>query len=353
MLGISSGIALVTGAVAFFIPGGFESAVTAFALVLMLAYPTVSILVHKIPYFHASSEADGDGSAVIGERAFFDYSGIDVVTFEDTEVFGQDDVTLQRIMLYGRSDNLTKALRQMSALFMNVGGPLDVLFSDALDRKCSPAKLLRVDEAGLVGEMDGHTVTAGTFEFMQKNGITLPSEDGGKDSPYDSTKIMYASEDGEVYAKFYIRYSFSEEFSMLLPALDDEGIKSLVYTRDPNITDELIKSLTAGMDKIRVLKKYDKISPDTALYREVGAGIVVTGDKNDAINMILLSKRYAEFQLRLSKIEMIAMLVGGAFGAVLAIGGMSLVPSFALAVWQTVWCAALHIFSKKSFRTKK
>ncbi len=353
LLGISLGVSLVTAVISFFIPGGLENAITAFTLVLMLSYPAMSILVHKVPYFYASREADKEKSAIIGEKTLFDYSGIDVVTFEDTEVFGQEDVTLQRIMLYGRSDNLTKALRQMSALFMNVGGPLDVLFSDALDRKCSPAKLLSVDEGGLVGEIDGHSVTAGTFEFMRAKGITLPSEDGGKDSPSDSTKVMYASEDGEVYAKFYIRYSFSEEFSMLLPTLDDAGIKCLVYTRDPNVTDELIMSLTAGADKIRVLKKYDKISPDTALYRQIGAGIVITGDKTDAINMILLSKRYAEFQLRLSKIELIAMLVGGALGVVLSIGGMSLVPTFALALWQTIWCGALHIISKKSFRIKE
>ena len=49
-----------------------------------------------------------ENSAVIGESSLYDYSGIDVITFSDTEIFGNDDISLQRIMLYGKNENLSK-----------------------------------------------------------------------------------------------------------------------------------------------------------------------------------------------------------------------------------------------------
>ncbi len=354
IIGASLGFALITAAVALFIPGGFANAASAFALVFLLACPAMTLMTGKALFSEASREIDSENSAVIGEGSLERYAGIDVITFEDVEVFGKEDVTLQRIKLFGNNENLSKALRQMSALFMNVGGPLDYLFSNSLDRKCSPATQVTVEKNGISGEVDGHTVLAGTYEYMKKMGVEFANDaDSGNESIYDSTKVMFAAEDGFVYAKFYIRYSFSEEFSMLLPALEDNGITPLVYTRDPNVTDELIITLTAGADKIRVLKKCDTNADDGVIYNSVGAGLVTVGDKNNAINSILVAKKYIGLKSRLGMSELISMAVGGVMAAVLSLGGMTLVPTVVLAAWQAGWCIALSVIAKRSFRSGK
>ncbi len=348
------GAALVTGAVVFFVPGGIVNAATAFVLVYMLAVPTVSLLVNKLPCFFAQREADGEDSAFIGEASLIEYSAIDVITFEDTEVFGEDDVTLQRIMLYGRSENLTKAMRQMSALFMNVGGPLDRLFSDALDRKTSAASNTYVEDGGICGEIDSRPALAGTLDYMLEKGIRVPEVELKKQETLsDSVKVMYAALDGEVYAKFYIRYSFSEEFSMLLPPLSDEGVKILVYTSDPNITGELIKSLTAGSDNIRIMRKYLSTPHANVVYREVSAGMVTFGEKTNAINMIFLAKRYSKIASLIETAELVAMTAGGVIAILLSVCGVLTLPSLVLAAWQAVWCGALHILSSRVFRASK
>ena len=347
----SLGAAIVTAAIAFFVPGGWVSAVSAFLIVFMLACPAMSLLIHKTPFYYSVCEAESENSAVIGAKTLVDYSGVDVITFKDTEVFGEEDVTIQRIMLYGQSDNLSKALKQMSAIFMNAGGPLDRLFSNSLDRKCAPAQYPKIESNGVSGEIDGNTVLAGTMDYMLENGVRIPEDEKRRpESLLDSTKVIYAAENGAVYAKFYIRYSFSEEFSMLLPTLEDEGITPLIYTRDPNITNELISTLTAGADKIRVVKLQSLPYTDDIVYRQISSGMVTHGDKNNAINMVLLSKRYARLQSRLAFTELIATAVGGALAIVLSLGGMSLVPSFALALWQAAWCGVLHFISVKTFR---
>ena len=315
----------------------------------LLGCPAFSILLNRLPSYHAQLEIDKQKSAIIGETAMMDFAATDVITFEDTEVFGSEDVSLQRINVNGHNDNLAKALRQMSALFMRVGGPLDALFSNSLDRKCSPAENVQIFDDGIIGVVDGGTVFAGNLDFMKKNGIKiLPETDGFFERKSDTTKIMYAAENGEAYAKFYIRYSFSEEFSMLLPILDDYGITPLVYTRDPNVSRELLVTLTAGVDKIRVMKR--SAVPSEVRYKSVSASLVSVGDRSNAINSVLIAKKYASTVNRFKISEIISMAVGGVLAAVLTIGGMTLVPSVALGAWHAIWCFACYFISKKCMR---
>ncbi len=348
ILGCSLALSLVTAVVSFFIPGGWYAAASAFALVFLLACPAFSILMNKLPAYHAELEIDREKSAIIGEKAMFDYAATDVMTFSDTEVFGSEDVSLQRINVNGHNDNLEKALRQMSALFMCVGGPLETLFSNALDRKCPPAVDVQIFDEGIIGIVDGSTVFAGTLGFMKENGIkVLLDKEGRIERQSDSTKIMYAAEKGEAYAKFYIRYSFSEEFSMLLPILDDYGITPLVYTRDPNVSRRLLMTLTAGVDKIRVMKKTDAVQNGDVKYKSVSSSLVSGGDRSNIINSILIAKKFASTVNRFRISELISMAVGGALAVVLTLGGMTLVPSVALGAWHLIWCCAFYFISKK------
>ena len=348
VLACSLGIALVTAVIAYFIPGGALSAISAFLRVFILATPALTLISHKITYYHASEEAESELCAVIGESSLIDFSGTDVITFEDTEVFGREDVKIQRIMLYGRNDNLSKALGQMSALFMNVGGPLDFLFSNSLDRKCHPADTTIVEDGGVCGTMGSHDILAGTMEYMLSKGVRIPEQAGANTGRAESVRTIYLAEDGKIYAKFYVSYSFSEEFSMLLPVLYDEGIVPLIYTRDPNITESFVRMLTAGSDRIRILKKTSASDSENTVYRKISSGMVSLGDKTSLINTILMTKKHAKLQKKIKLWEICLMCAGAAFGVVLSVLGLNDYP-IALCAWQAAFCAALHIVSKKTF----
>lgn len=347
ILGVTVGLALVSGLVAFFVSSSsLMMGGMVFATVFMLGIPVFALATHKIPFFHASCEALVENSAIIGESSLYDYAGVDVLTFRDSEIFTEEDVSLQRIMLYGKSENLEKAMHQMSALFAVVGGPLEAMFLDAIDHKAPRARNIKIEDDGIIGEVGGCEVRAGSLEYMIRNGISIPEDNTKETSSLRSTKIMYAAENGEVYAKFYIRYTLSEEFTMLLPVLLDDGITPLVYTRDPNISNDLFRTLTAGSDSIRVLKVFTLTDNDNKVYNKVSAGLVTTGDKINVINMLLLSKKYVRFQSRMAITELSSMAVGATLGIVLALTGMTVVPSIFLAAWQIAWCAALFFMSK-------
>ena len=352
MMGIGLGISVVSGVVVFLL-GGYSPVLgtqTA-TFVLMLALPVFSILVHKLPYKHACKNAAKEESAFVGESSIYDGADVDVFAYDDTEIFGIEDVSLRKVHLYGKVYNTPKAMQQMYALFSVVGGPLDFVFSSALDRKCSSATDVVIEDNGVSGVLEGNKICAGTEEYMRAHGIAIP-EDDYRTNPLstDSTKVMYGAEDGEVYVKFFIRYSFSEEFTMLLPELKDKKIVPLIYTRDPNITTDLLKILTLGEDIIRVMKKYTPRSSEEKTYRRIDSGIVTHGDKNSAVNMVLLAKRYAAFQSSLASTELISMIVGAVLAVVLAIGDMLVLPTTLLALWQVVWCVVLCIRSKRYFR---
>lgn len=352
MMLVPLGVSLVISVIVYFIAPGFVSAVTAFALSYLLSVPAFTVLVRKLPHYYAAEEASRENGALIGETAYYDYSGIDVITFEDTEVFTGEDVNIQRIRLYRSNEDLTKALRQMSALFMNVGGPLDEIFSESLDKKCAPANGIIIKENGLIGEIDGKKVMAGSYDFMISEGAEPPGdEDDGRRS-FDATTVMYAAENGEVYAKFYVRYRFSEEFTMILPTLGEEKIIPLVYTRDPNLTNDLMKKLTAGTSTVRILKKDTTPARDFAPSK-LSAGMVSNGDKSNLVNLVLLSRRYVKFNSRIRVTERSAMIVGLGLGALISVSGMLLLPSILLSAWQFAWCAALYVLTRSTFGLPK
>ncbi len=354
MLGIPAAAALVTGAVCFFIPGGAVSAFAAFALVFLIGCPAFAVLSNKISYFDSQDAVLDEESAIIGEKSYMDFAEVDVIAFEDTEIFGTDDVKLKRFMLYGNRDNIEKAMRQMYSLFSVVGGPLYNVFSNALDNRVrhAPATDVEMEADGACGNISGARIYAGNDEYMRRHGIPLPSTSSSTEFGADTTKILYAAEGGEVYAKFYIRYSFSEEFTMLLPALKKEGIVPLIYTNDPNLSNELLKTLSAGADYMRVVKKFIPRVDSDKTYRRVSAGVVTYGDKINAINTILLTRKYKEFSEKVAIYELYSMSIAAAIAALLSVFGVGL-PSVVFGLWHIIGCVALRFISRRSFILEK
>ncbi len=350
--GIPFGVALVSGVVGYFLLNSFVGAMAIFTLVVMLGCPAFSIIAGKVSFFHSQRAALYTDSIAIGEEAYSSFSKVDVFAFDDTDIFGPEDVNLKRFMLYGDRDNMDKVMRQMCALFAAVGGPLDCMFSGIIDnrQRHKTASNLIIEDDGVCGEVAGHRICAGSEDYMRRNGIALPPTDiGSSTGSIDTTKVMYAAEDGEVNAKFYIRYSFSEEFTSIIPSLRDAGIIPLIYTRDPNVSTDLLAALTAGNGNMRVVKLYDAISETSVTPRE-SARMVTYGDRLDAAGMILLAKRYSKFQGYMRFAELCAMVLGIALAIALSfITHVNFKAIPLVALWHILMCAVIRLVSKAVF----
>lgn len=351
---ISLASAIVVGMISYLLQG-MREAIFSFMSVLFLSLPIFYVLSHKIAYFLAQRLCHSEDAAVIGESSFDEYAAIDVVAYEDTEIFGVEDVALRRFKLIGDEKDFTKPLYQMASLFGAVGGPLSILFENALECCPSIATDVTVESDGVLGMLDGVSVLAGTEEFMNRRGIEIPADESapGLDSA-PTTKVLYAAEGDHVHAKFYIRYSFSEEFTMLLPSLREASVAPLIYTRDPNISNELLSALTLGSDKIRVMKKYNLPSAEAPVYDRLDGGIVTLGDKTRAINIILLCKRYRSFIEKAEQLVSLLSICGASFGAISAIFLASLsLPIWVFALWHCSWIGAMAIMAHSAFRIPK
>ena len=353
VMSISFGVALVCAAAAFFLLDGWISASYALALTYLIGVPLVLFASHKIPYHYAQKIAEVEKTVIIGESSLYEYEDADVITFDDTEIFGADDVVLKRFMLYGDRENVARPMKLMSALFSSVGGPLDNIFANALDKRVLPAQSVGIEDDGICGIVDGKHVSAGNYEYMLRHGVISDRDDASTDIGSDTTKVMYAAEEGTLIAKFYIRYSFSEEFSSLLSQLRANGIVPLIYTRDPNVNNELLKTLTVGQGKMRVLKQYDLPLSTPENILKGSAGIVTFGEKIHAIKAVLLAKRYTTLQSAINIVAYVLMGIGVTAAAVLAFSRVG-APSVFLAAWQLIGCAVLYIMSKRTLdRPKK
>ena len=352
IFGIPFGVALVAGVVAYFLTWSFATAMAVFTLGAMLGCPAFSIIAGKISFFHSQRAALLTDSTAIGEDAYHDFAAVDVFAFDDTDLFGPDDVNLKRFMLYGDRENMDKVMRQMCALFAAVGGPLDYMFSGIIDNRVrhKTASNVIIEDDGLLGEVAGHKICAGSEDYMRRNGIAIPQAAVGRDSgsSLDTIKVMYAAEDGEVNAKFYIRYSFSEEFTSTIPSLRDAGIVPLVYTRDPNVSNELLATLTAGNVTMRAVKLYNPVNEELSESR-TSARMITYGDRLDAASMIVLAKKYHKFSLYLKFAELSAAIIGVLLAIGLSFIGLVKFTVMFAALWHIITCTVIRLLSKAVF----
>lgn len=348
---LSFSVAVVISVISFFVGDGIISALSSLSLIIMLGIPAFAMLSHKLPMYFSEKEASVENGGILGEEAFVSYSEIDAVTFEDTEIFSDGDVALKSIGMKNKEKDIRKVIRYTASLFAAVGGPLARLFEQTLGKKVLPASRVTVEDDGVIGFVEGVEFMAGSAQFFLRHGIVAEGDDSGA---LANTKVMYAAEDGVICADFCINYSFSEEFAFNLNSYKENGIVSLIYSRDPNIDNEMLKFLAGGADAVRVMKKHTLPPHTEKVFSSLNAGAVTCGDKECAINLILLAKRYARFIGVLAMAELAFCAAGVVFASAVSLFSLhSAIGSFPLALWQALGCGALAIASGRIFNNGK
>ena len=344
---LSLGISLIAAVVMFLVGDGMRDGAATLAITFYLSAPAALLLAHRLPYYLSARVASSEGGGVIGETSHYDYAGVDVICFRDTEIFEKGDVALKHIILYDTAKEFTTVVEQMSSLFSVIGGPLDVLFSSTLVKKCPPADEAFLEEGGIFGRIGGATFHVGDEAYIASKGIALPKEKDNRESVDAATKVMYAAENGRVYAKFYLQYKLSVTYSSLLSVFAEEKIISLVYTKDPNVSGDLMKHLALDRDLIRVIRN-EEMPASGKVLEKAGVGLVSTADKSSAISLLLLCRRYVHMQKGLISAAFLAIGSGAFLGIMFSLFGLlGSVPSIAYGLWQIALVAALGFYAWK------
>lgn len=182
------------------------------------------------------------------KRPVFSYSGklrdVKIEVYRDTEVFGSEGASIKRFMLYGDSDMLS-VVEDMSAIFGAVGGPLLEVFSSLSEKKYLTASRVNVENGGISGTLGLNRILVGSADYMKGKGIDV-TEDSYSQNDNGCVVTMYMAKENSLRAKFYIRYSFSEDFLPTLTKLKNKKIVPVIATADPNITNDLLCALVGA-----------------------------------------------------------------------------------------------------------
>lgn len=342
---VSLGVAIALG----ILTSSFLVAFYAFALTLSLLLPAVLPLVHRIPAAILSLFAANNHCAVVGEVSALEYSDAAAMTFEDSHAFPAKNMRIQRIKLYNDSA-LDRVLYQVSSLFSTVGGPLDGVFraSTAELGISEETTLLSVDQGGLCALVDGREIRVGGGEYMLDHAVHVfydPEDErllaGGKIS------VMFAAEDGQLVAKFYVRYKMDAAFEKSVEALARRGVRTLIRTYDPNLSDELIDKISYTADfGPRILKKEISQQNDIAVP-QMNSGLVTKSATPDLLRTLFACRRTVRL-VRAGSIAAYALFGVGFVGSVLlaAFSLLGAIPSAFFAGYQLAVSLLYFLVSK-------
>ncbi len=346
MLALSVATCLIN---AFFMQRGAYEAVTGGVFVFLFAYPVSMLAATAFPYFVTSIRAAKLHSVILGEAAADVYENAGVLSFDDTEVFSPKAVKVTSIKTYN-DHRIDKVIVSMARIFHKLGGPLSYVFASSLQEEPDldePVRVVESSAEGLhlkVGEED---VLFGTSTYMRLYDIETPADPIDETEMRSLTSILFLVSNGELAAKFYIRYTPSRQFETVLRGLYDAGICAGVLTCDPGIDDQLIEgSLKSANYPIRVIHK--NIRPqDEPKAKLCGTVLSISSIHNFLRTFIMLDKLSSVYRstVTLSVIGSVIGLIASVF-LVLANGAM---PLGTLIAFQAFWLVPqilVSVFSK-------
>lgn len=275
-----------------FVGGGAKSAVlaiNAFVLSMMMGLPVASIFSHTLPFFFAQRRAAKTGAALLGESAVEEAGSAEIVSFDDTEVFLPKHVKVTSVRTYG-SARIDKILIYCAQIFREVGGPLSFVFENSISSLCVPGvvEILENDGDGICARIDGKEMYLGSCSYLEAYEFLVELDE--QDTVYENTvgRIMYLALDGELAAKFYIKYAVSARFCTQLAALNHAGLYAAVKTCDPNVDAVLLQKILGNPEYPIGVIKTGSAAKNAEAVEKLDAPIVATSKISAVLNGFLL-----------------------------------------------------------------
>lgn len=318
-------------------------AINSFALSFMMALPISSLFIVSLPFFATTLRLSRMNSAIIGEAAIEEYASTSLVSFADTDVFNPKGIKITSIKTYGKS-RIDNTYLMAAKVFNIVGGPLKEVFNRSVISVSKPDSsdcILAVTRNGINAQIDSHIVFIGNEDYIEASGFE-PIADG-IDAAFlsSSGRILYVAIDGEISAKFYVKYVLGKNFKALLDSFYNLGICMAINTRDPNIDTAFVTQILKDENYPIVVVKNTEIPDenDSAPVEKADSGIVSASSVANMLRTFLATDKLS----RIISINTLAKYISLIFAFTLIIvaflvGGSheKITPMFIL-LYQIVW----------------
>ena len=303
------------------------NAVEALFVLCICAWMTLPIGLeasHDVLSFFASLRCAKKRSALLGDRAFDEYSKGGVICFGDKEIISEKNIKIKNLKVFGEMP-FESALTLSYAIMKEIASPIAPVLKRALDDRADlpEVNITSVYDDGVDGNIAGVRILAGSPDFVSKIGLvnlhaSLISR------KYRQMCIVIGS---KIVALLDIEYTVDEALVQNVSYLYGDGVYISVRSLDPNLTSEFMtETLGGGVIPIRVVKKKDDVG--ISLVRKSASSSLVALDRAKSVLYALSICDKTAYAKKLSGIFGIASVIMGAVIVAAAMVVNTGVPSF-------------------------
>lgn len=340
--GIASGIA------AGVLKSDVYTGINAGTFVILCTLPANMLIGCAFPHLVASLKCAKTKTAIIGEGACDTYTQTGIISFDDTEVFPPKNVKVSSIRTYGQT-RIDKVIIYMARIFDKVGGPLSYVFANSVQDDIEQMQVNVVEHVpdGLRLSIDETQIYVGTSNFMKLYDITTVADTMDETFLQSLGSILYMAIDGEIAAKFYIKYAINPNFEDILRSFYDAGVCVGINSLDPCINNELVTGNLKGTNyPISVIKKVDMPETMTQVSQESSSSIISLNGLHSFLKGFITLDNLRSCYRSNSLISKFCLIIGLVLSVVIALFGTSPVTTTAfILVFQLLWCVPTLLFS--------
>ncbi|MBR5452754.1 MAG: hypothetical protein IKV54_01610 [Clostridia bacterium] len=329
--------------------GSWVSALSGSVSTFMFCVPATILYAYSIPFYRAEKSAYANDGAIIGEDTLDEYASTAIIAFDDDEIFSRYGVKVRSVKMYG-DNRIDKVIYNTASLFNGLGGLLGDVFRVAAGELgySENVEYDEIAEFGIKAKVDGEVLYAGSREYIESCGITIP-EESEEISLYDNTgfSVMYLATETSAAAKMYISYAFEADFEGIAAELDDAGICLAVNSTDPNITEEMLKSkMPENRYPVKVIRRNVKKAVPEEESR-VSSGIVAKGGARSLLSSILLCDKVRHVIGTNTAVKIISAIIGAAISSLIIVSGNgSNLTSVFAGIYQLLWYLPMVIITR-------
>lgn len=325
----------------------YSASLNAFMGVLVVCMPMQHLL-GSYPFARLAKILYRHESAIIGETIDKEYVGASTVYLDDIEVFGHHGVSVSGLRTYNDA-NFYEVLYHALAVFSRMEGPLRHVF-DSSSQEIEEAKsveIVKIYADGIEALVDGvQRVLIGTLPFMESNGYSpAHNDDDERRVESGDFSILYMSVNGELHAKFYMKYTITKRFETFVSEMNENGTAVGIRTLDPGITERMIARLH-GEDKQAISVIRPTLNDLVPIGRRSDSGIVTAKNSHIFSRILTLCGRLKRVNGVCVLLRIISMVVGLlAIIPVILFGRVHWISGLFVALYQLMWLLPSTVYT--------
>lgn len=344
---IVSGIALLMAVIAFFMGSDIFVCFTVLTGVLLMGACSTTFFMVNQPLSACSKSLSKLGGAVLGYHAVENFSDVNSVLLNASDLFLPQNITLYGIKTFSNMAidrvilDATSVLCETNSIF---GGVFLNIINNRKDFLEPVEGILYEDGMGISGWIQNRRVLIGSRELMINHNIPVPSKDYEDRYIAQDRNLIYLSTAGELSAVFVFGLECDEEIQHTLEDIYNNDILSVVKAVDPILTrTELSKVFGLPEDAFKVIpSRLHKEADDFSHSAEPENGAVSNnGTLSAYIYSLLLAKRLSHPIRWGALLHLVSIGVGVLlFIAFTLMNGLSQLDNLVLCIYQCICLTA-------------